>query len=101
MRILFICNQGQNRSKTAAQLFADRFETQSAGLFSRNPVAASQLCWADTIIVMEDRHRTEIASLFPAMYMRKRIVSLNIPDIYAYNQSELIDLLKTRMADLL
>jgi len=101
MKLLFLCNQGQNRSKTAAQLFADRFETESAGLYNSNPVTKSPLAWADTIIVMEERHRTEIASRFPAIYLQKRILTLNIPDIFRYDQPELISLLKSRLAQLL
>ncbi len=101
MKLLFLCNQGQNRSKTAAQLFADRFETESAGLFCSDPVVLSQLRWADTIIVMEDRHRTEIARRFPAIYLQKRILTLSIPDIYRYDQPELLSLLKSSMTELL
>ena len=100
MKLLFLCNQGQNRSKTAAQIFADRFETESAGLYSNNPVSVSQLRGADTIIVMEQRHRSEIATRFPEIYLQKRILSLAIPDIYRFNQPELVSLLKSRLAEL-
>ncbi len=100
MKVLFICNQNENRSKTAEQLFKDRFKTKSAGLFNYKPVTESQIKWADAIIVMEDRQRTEIAKRFPKQYMHKRILSLNIPDIFTYNQPKLIDLLKSKINDL-
>lgn len=90
-----------NRSKTAAQLFRDRYETQSVGLFSNKPVSSRHISWADTIVVMEDRHRTEIARRFPCLYLQKRIISLNIPDIYQYDQPELIELLKVKINRLL
>jgi predicted protein tyrosine phosphatase len=100
MNVLFVCNQGEHRSKTAAELFKERFNTKSAGLYNRKPVAKKELDWADTVIVMEDAHRSELAKRFPKAYMQKRILSLDIPDVYHYNQPELIDLLKSKMNDL-
>ena len=100
MKALFICNQNQHRSKTAEELFKDLFETKSAGLFNKNPVTKNQLEWADTIIVMEDFQRTELSKRFPLHYMKKRIVSLEIPDNYHYRQPELVSILKTRVGKL-
>jgi len=97
MKILFICNQNQNRSKTAEELFKDKFQTKSAGLFNSKPVNNSQLDWADLIVVMEDEQRKEISQRFPKEYMQKKILSLEIPDIYHYNQPQLIKTLKSKM----
>ncbi len=97
MKVLFICNQNQNRSKTAEELFKGKFKVKSAGLFSEKPVTKSQIKWADTIIVMEDIQRSEIAKRFPEQYMQKRILSLDIPDIYHYNQPELSNILKSKI----
>jgi len=98
MKILFICNQNQHRSKTAEDIFKNEFETKSAGLYNEKPVTKEQLSWADTIIVMEDEQRTEISKRFPKIYMQKRILSLNIPDIYNYNHPQLIDALKQKLS---
>ena len=100
MKVLFICNQNQNRSKTAENLFKAKFETKSAGLYNEKPVTKKQLSWADLVVVMEDAQRTEIAKRFPKQYMQKRILSLNIPDIYNFNDPKLVDLLKTMMVRL-
>ncbi len=97
MKILFICNQNQNRSKTAEELFKDQFKTKSAGLYNEKPVTEKQLSWADTIVVMEDEQRSEIAKRFPKQYIQKRILSLEIPDIYHYNQDSLIKILKKKL----
>ena len=97
MNVLFICNQNQHRSKTAEELFKDKFKTKSAGLYNEKPVTKKQLEWTNTIIVMEDKQRTEISKRFPQQYMKKRILSLNIPDIFRYNQPELIQILKNRV----
>jgi len=90
MKVLFICNQNQNRSKTAEEIFSERFQTKSAGLFNKKPVTKNQLEWADLVVVMEDFQRQEIAERFPKQY----IISLNIPDVYNYKDQNLIDLLK-------
>ncbi|MEK6834907.1 MAG: phosphotyrosine protein phosphatase [Nanoarchaeota archaeon] len=101
MKLLFICNQNQNRSKTAQEIFSNKFETKSAGLYNNKPVTKKQLEWADIIIVMEDSQRTEISKRFPEQYIKKQILSLNIPDIYFYNDQNLINLLKDKVNELL
>ncbi len=98
MKVLFVCNQNQNRSKTAEEIFKGRFQTKSAGLYNEKPVTQKQLSWADIIVVMEDCQRAEIAKRFPKHYMKKRILSLDIPDIYRYNQPELVDMLKNHFS---
>lgn len=99
MKVLFICNQNQNRSKTAQEIFSKKFETKSAGLFNENPVTKKQLEWADLVVVMEDFQRTELAKRFPDQYIKKQIISLDIPDIYSYKNPELIKALKSRFSD--
>ena len=99
MNILFVCNQNQNRSKTAEELFKCQFNTKSAGLYNQKPVTAKQISWADTIIVMEERQRSEISKRFPKHYIQKRILSLDIPDVYNYNNADLIKVLKSKMKE--
>jgi len=99
MKVLFVCNQNQNRSKTAEEIFKDKFQTKSAGLYNAKPVTEKQISWADIVMVMEDEQRSEIAKRFPNIYMKKRIISLNIPDIYHYNQPELIMILKSKVEE--
>ncbi len=97
MNVLFICNQNENRSKTAQNIFKSKFNTKSAGLYNNKPVTEKQLSWADTIIVMEDEQRSEIAKRFPKQYIRKRILSLDIPDVYNYNDDKLVSVLKSKV----
>ena len=101
MKVLFICNQNQNRSKTAEKLFKGRFNTKSAGLYNGIPVTKKLLSWADVVVVMEDGQRSEIAERFPDTYVQKRIISLNISDVYHYNQPELISILSSKVNELL
>ena len=100
MKVLFICNQNLNRSKTAEEIFKDRFETKSAGLYNEKPVTEKQLSWADVVVVMEDLQREEVAKRFPKQYMKKRILSLNIPDIYYRNEPELVSILQSKINEL-
>ena len=97
MRLLFVCNQNKNRSKTAKEIFASRFETRSAGLYSDSPLKNTDLAWADLVIVMEEGQRSEIGKRFPKEYLSKKIINLDIPDIYQYNQSELTQILRERL----
>tara|TARA_Y100000034_G_scaffold89696_1_gene107978 strand:- start:2159 stop:2464 length:306 start_codon:yes stop_codon:yes gene_type:complete len=100
MKLLFICNQNENRSKTAEEIFRNKFETKSAGLYNKKPVNEEQLSWADKVIVMDDEQRSEIAKRFPKQYIKKQIISLNIPDIYNYNNPKLIKLLNSKVNEL-
>lgn len=97
MKVLFICNQNQHRSKTAEELFRNRFETKSVGLFNSKPVTAKQLSWADVVMVMEEEQRHELSKRFPQLYLQKRVLNLDIPDRYQYNDDSLIRSLKSRM----
>ncbi len=97
MNVLFVCNQNQNRSKTARELFKGKFQTKSAGLYTEKPLSKKDLSWADTVMVMESEQRSEIAKRFPKLYMQKRILSLDIPDVYHFNQPELIEILKYKV----
>jgi len=81
-------------------LFKDRFATKSAGLYSGNLLTKSQILWADSIVVMEERQRSEIARRFPKEYLKKRIISWDIPDIFRYNDPELIGLLNNKVESL-
>ncbi|MFH1638159.1 MAG: phosphotyrosine protein phosphatase [Candidatus Woesearchaeota archaeon] len=94
MKVLFVCNQNQHRSKTAEEIFKNMFETKSAGLYNENPISSEEIEWADVVAVMDDDQRSEIAKRFPLLYMKKRILVLNVPDMFYYMQPELVELLK-------
>ena len=97
MNILFICNQNKNRSKTAEHLFSSQFNTRSAGLYNQKPVTADEISWADTVIVMEEEQRSEMAKRFPKQYLQKRILCLDIPDIYNFNNQKLVAELQNKI----
>ncbi len=99
MNVLFVCNQNKNRSKTAEDIFKTKFNTQSAGIYNKIPITSKQLSWANVIVVMEDSQRSEIAKRFPKEYLQKRILSLEIPDVYSYGNAALITQLEEKMSE--
>lgn len=101
MKVLFICNQNKHRSKTAEVMFKDRFDTKSAGLYNDKPLTEKELAWADIVVVMEDAQRTEISKRFPKQYIKKQIISIDVPDVYQYDQPELKNALKAKVDHLL
>ena len=96
MKVLFICNQNQNRSITAEHLFKEHHTTRSAGLYNQQPLTKEELSWADLVIVMEDEQREEIAHRFPKQYLQKKIISWNIPDIYKKKDPSLVKVLEQK-----
>ena len=100
MRLLFICNQGRHRSRTAAELLREEHETRYRGVYD-NPLTEDDLVWADVVLVMETHQRTVIARQFPTQYLRSRILVLDVPDVYSYGQPELVKMLQQRLNGLL
>ena len=100
MKILFICSRNELRSPTAERIFADRAETDSAGLApdAALRVEPDQLLWADLVVVMEKKHKLALTRRFSRYLSGTRIVSVDIPDRYDYMQPELVELLEQRMS---
>ncbi|WP_431635034.1 low molecular weight protein tyrosine phosphatase family protein [Dyella sp. KULCS107] len=104
-RVLFLCSRCRLRSPTAAAVFADwpGLEVDSAGLAddAEPPLGPAQLDWADLVVVMEARHARRLRQRFGARLNGKRVVSVDIPDRYAFMQPELVALLERRVGPLL
>ena len=102
MNLLFICSRNQWRSPTAEAIFKNSaaHNARSAGTSdsARIKVNEAMLHWADIIFVMEKKHRQIIKSKFE---VDKNIIVLDIPDEYQYMDEELIDIIKSAVADYL
>lgn len=100
-RVLFVCTQNRMRSPTAERVFSNRpgFEVASAGvdLGAEVPVSAELLQWADVILVMEPAHQSEIARRFRRHLKGKRIICLDIPDLFTYMDPDLVRLLEAKV----
>ena len=87
----FVCNQGKYRSRTAVSLFGGRF----AGVYTN--LKKEDLDWADIVYVFEEEQRTEIGKRFPREYMQKKILNLEIADVYGYMNERLVGILKRKV----
>lgn len=99
-RVLFICSQNRLRSPTAERVFAGRegLDVASAGLDTNasTPVSVELLEWADLIFVMEESHRNQLSRKFQPYLKNKRVVSLDIPDVYGFMDPVLVRLLEVK-----
>tara|TARA_Y100000034_G_C6861231_1_gene391982 strand:+ start:1279 stop:1557 length:279 start_codon:yes stop_codon:yes gene_type:complete len=91
MNKLFVCNQGKYRSRTAAALFDGR----CAGVYSN--LKQEDLEWADIVYVFEEEQGREISQKFPREYLKKRILCLNIADVYGYMDEKLMNVLRRKV----
>jgi predicted protein tyrosine phosphatase len=102
LNVLFICSQNRLRSPTAERHFADwpGVKTASAGISNDAyvPVSLELLQWAELIVVMEPIHRNKLMARFGSKLADKRVVCLDIPDIFQYMEPALIKLLDERVA---
>jgi predicted protein tyrosine phosphatase len=100
-RVLFVCRQNRKRSATAERLFCKRadLDVRSAGTSADALVRvnANMLDWADVIFVMDDDQRRWLTSSFAEHPALAKIVCLDIPDVFAFLQPELVQLLEERV----
>lgn len=99
--VLFLCYQNRRRSATAERVFSKRpgLDVRSAGIGpdALVRVNARMLDWADVIFVMEEGHRRALERMFPGHAALSRVISLEIPDDYAFLDPELVALLNAKV----
>lgn len=92
-KVLFICLQGLHRSRTAADMFSSwpNCETKSAGQLDNAPFPLSQedLEWATIIFTMEKPQKKKLLKKFKEILDGKRIICLDIPDIFDFGDEQL------------
>lgn len=105
MNLLFICSRNRWRSPTAEHVWRRHpgVAVRSAGTSAsaRRTVSAQDIEWADIIFAMEQKHKSRLAASFGPMLVQKRVVVLDIPDDYQAMDPELIELLRTSVAQAL
>lgn len=98
---LFICGKARMRSPTAADLVANwpGIATDFAGLSNDadEKLTAEHIAWADVIFVMDSRQAKRLTQLFGPWLRTKRVVTLHIPDVYAYGDPALIAKLEPKL----
>lgn len=85
-------------SPTAENIFSDRFETKSGDLSQSQGVVLSKADpeRTDIVFVMEDWMRPEIGKRFPSQDLKKRSLSLNVPNLFSYMGRRLVKPLADR-----
>ena len=78
-------------------------DVDSAGLNNDAvvPLSPEQVEWAEVIFVMENAHREKLTRKFKRHLNRQRVIVLGIPDLYAYMDPALVELLKNKMTPFL
>jgi predicted protein tyrosine phosphatase len=98
-RWLFVCSAGLLRSPTGAALAIRKgLNARSCGSaidYALIPISANLIMWADKIIFVNEENYHECLDLFKDHQMLHNILTLrslvlDIPDIYNFNESDLI-----------
>jgi predicted protein tyrosine phosphatase len=101
-RLLFICSENRLRSPTAEAVFSEYDGVEAIGAGTNadadTPVSGDLIEWADIVLVMEKVHRNKVSKKYKELLKDKRVVVLEIPDIYECMQPELIGLLKAKVS---
>lgn len=101
MKLLFVCSENRLRSPTAEAVFSAYSGIEAIGAGTNRdaetPVSGDLIEWADVILVMESSHKRKITRKYGNLLRDKRVVVLDIPDIYECMQPDLIQLLETRV----
>lgn len=97
-RVLCVCSAGLLRSPTAANVLHQEFgyNTRAVGCdkeFALLSLDEILIMWADEIVCMERGHEFIVKTYIPKHLSDKpggpKIITLNIPDIYSWNDPEL------------
>lgn len=94
-KVLFVCSMGILRSATGARLYADKYNTRSAGSWDDAliPVTPILLEWADEVVFVNTANYDQVMKkLDPDESFRllKKSRVLDIPDAYPHMALELI-----------
>lgn len=100
-KVLCVCSAGLLRSPTAAKVLAQEpynYNTRSCGItkeYALIPFDNVLYVWADEVYVMEQWMKDAI--LENNSFQSDKVTVLGIEDSYAYNDPELIQLIKDRV----
>jgi len=101
VNLLFVCSENRLRSPTAEEVFSMYPGIHAIGAGTNadaeTPVSGDLIEWADVVFVMEKTHRNKISKKYKELLKGKRLVCLDIPDVYERMQPELIKLLEAKV----
>ena len=101
IKLLFVCILNLQRSPTAESLFDnnEKYEAESCGIdiFAKKQINEKVIKWADIIFCMENIHKKFILERFPKESKGKKIIVLDIPDVYFRDDPELREILAEKL----
>jgi predicted protein tyrosine phosphatase len=101
LNLLFVCSENRLRSPTAEAVFSKYPGINAIGAGTNadaeTTVSGDLIQWADVVFVMEKSHRNKISKKYKELLKGKRLVCLDIPDVYECMQPELIKLLEAKV----
>lgn len=102
-RVLCLCSAGLLRSPTTANVLHQEYgyNTRAAGVskeYALIPVDEVLLQWADEVVCVEPYIKQELLRTYPEMREAK-VVVLNIPDRFEWNDEELRETIKKQYDD--
>lgn len=92
-KVLFVCSMGLLRSATAARIYANQFNTRSAGSYgdALTPLTPILIAWANEIVfVNKDNYNQAVGEYGEDAWPHAKTVVLDIPDKYPHLHPELI-----------
>jgi predicted protein tyrosine phosphatase len=101
VNLLFVCSENRLRSPTADEVFSKYHGVNAIGAGTNadaeTPVSGDLIQWADAVFVMEKSHRSKISTKYKELLKGKRMVCLDIQDVYERMEPELVKLLKAKV----
>ena len=98
LNVLFVCSRNRWRSPTAETIYRDddrvNVRSRGTGAGAARTISATDVRWADLVLVMEQKHRKRILASFPNASRHRPIYVLDIPDEYRFMDPELIELIQ-------
>ncbi len=101
-RVLCLCSAGLLSSATIADILVKtgKYNVRNAGSpeYALIPLSTALLHWADEIIVVEEWEQF-VKSALKEQELDTPVTSLDIPDMYARNDPELIEIIKQSLIE--
>lgn len=97
-KVVFICSMGILRSATGARIYANKYNTRTAGTWFDEaliPLTERLVVWADQLVFVNDYNYRQALRHFEddeglVLTIKAKAVVLDIPDTYEHMHPELI-----------
>lgn len=89
-RVVFVCSAGILRSATAARIYAQKYNTRSAGSegYALIPLSDELVLWAQEIVFVNKQNYLSVKDKYS--FDDTKVVVLDIPDVYNHMHPKLI-----------